>query len=147
MIYRCFFCLALLGLILTVMVGCGSGSKVVPVSGTVTVDGQPANDCIVNFQPKSTGGESPGPGASGKTDAEGHFVMKTVEGDNSREGATPGTNKVTIFWLDPANFDQEEGAAAPQPTAAPFKLPKSAGDGSMTFDVPADGTDSANFDL
>ncbi len=75
---------------LTVLVGCGgSGIGTVPAEGVITVDGQPMEGVMVVFNPDAEGGRA----ASGRTDAEGKYVLTTVE---NGDGALPGTYKVSV---------------------------------------------------
>jgi hypothetical protein len=79
--------------------GCGptySGPPLVPVEGTVTLDGKPLADATVTFIPT---GATMGQSSFGSTDTEGHFVLKTAEG---HAGAPAGRYKVVISkWLNP----------------------------------------------
>ncbi len=83
--------LMLCGIIaLVVLSGCGDGGpKVVPVEGTVKLDGKPLDKILVEFLPTSDGQRS-----FGETDNEGHFKLTTDDGE--RIGATVGTHKVTL---------------------------------------------------
>src|SRR5262245_53655961 len=63
--------------------GCGRKSNVVPVSGKVTVNGQPLANVAVNFGPL-TGGLDGAYASYGKTDADGRFTLKLV--DNGQPG-------------------------------------------------------------
>jgi hypothetical protein len=67
--------------------GCGKGPKLVPVSGTVTMDGQPLADAMVTF----TYTDHPRP-AAGRTDANGAFKLIY----NNRVGGPIGSAKVMI---------------------------------------------------
>jgi len=124
----CVFCL--------LAMGCGSKEKVVAVSGTVTMNGEPLLDCGVLFQ--RTGG---GISASGVTDAQGKFTLKTIE-DNRRNGVPPGEYSVYLGWTDPEA--SLEKTATPTP---PYQVPAQAANGSIKFTVPASGSDQANFAL
>jgi hypothetical protein len=69
--------------------GCAkSGTDVAPVSGRVTLDGQPLEFAILTFQPE---GKSP---ASGRTDKDGHYELLYKRGVM---GAPVGKNKVSIL--------------------------------------------------
>ena len=123
--------------------GCG-GDKydVVPVSGRVTLDGRPVSGARISFQPvaSGTGVLNAGPGSYGKTDAKGHFTLRTVQTD--KRGAVTGKHVVlmtTIVAQDNATDD------APMPVKK--ILPRKCFDGSMQFDVPEGGTDRADFEL
>lgn len=72
----------------TTLAGCTKGGlKLLPVSGTVTLDGQPVPDAAVLFIPVQGG-----PPASATTDAQGRFQLAT----NNQPGAVPGEHRVTI---------------------------------------------------
>ena len=83
--------LAVLPVLVATVMGCGQ-SPTVPVSGTVTLNGQPAADAEVIFTP------SQGRVASGATNAEGRFALST---NKSGDGAVPGDHKVTIVEYYP----------------------------------------------
>lgn len=80
---RCFVSLHCL-LVVGVLVGCGSGVKpevippLHPVTGKVTLDGQPVEKVAVTFVPAEN---NTGNGASGSTDAEGRFTLTYRTGD------------------------------------------------------------------
>ena len=73
-------------------IGCGGGSsdapELAPVSGIVTMAGQPKGDLNVTFYPES--GDRP---ATGVTGPDGTFTLSTL---NTGDGAPVGTNKVAI---------------------------------------------------
>jgi hypothetical protein len=119
--------------------GCGGGESfhLAPVSGQVTLDGSALANVSVNFQPAPG---TTGPASAGKTDAQGHFTLKTV-GKSAKEGAVPGKHIVTLTMSGPT--EMEDNAAG----SAGSQLPRNASDGSLSFDVPAAGTDQANFEL
>jgi hypothetical protein len=88
----------LLGLGLFLGAGCGAqdeGPKTYPVSGTVTLKGQPAEGVTVSFIPDS-GGQS----AVGVTDASGKYQLTTRKKD---DGAVPGRYKVTLAKYEGKN--------------------------------------------
>jgi hypothetical protein len=137
-----------LGVILALaLAGCGGVSfHSAPVSGKVTLDGNPMADVQVLFQPAGSESGNPGPGSQGITDARGRFTLRTVDG--SRKGAVPGKHKVILMYVDPNAPDEETGEGPDAEAAAPqFKLPPNARDGSLEFTVPEGGTDQANFEL
>jgi hypothetical protein len=81
-------------LLVTVMLGCGSGApkvNTVPVSGTVTLDGKPLKQAVVKFY-DVTGKNNP---SSGTTDDNGKFSL----GFASYKGAIPGSYKVTVEYF------------------------------------------------
>ena len=75
---------------LGVFTGCGDGGpKVVPVEGTVKLNGKPLDKILVEFLPTSDGQRS-----FAETDAEGHFKLTTDDG--KKNGATVGKHKITL---------------------------------------------------
>lgn len=127
---------AVVGIALTV-VGCGSEYAVVPVSGRVTLDGQPLDGAAVTFQP--TGGGNPGPGSYGRTDADGRYSLKMVTDDTP--GALPGKHMVTISTSGDSTETDDSGRLLSERVPSPYN------DLGVETDVPAGGTDAANFDL
>jgi len=148
------FCLvALVGL-----VGCpGGDSGTAPVSGTVTLDGQPVDGASVAFSPKSGDGQA----AAAMTNSEGRFEMAN--------GAAPGSYGVTVTKTaaaaptveDPRSRGGDLSAAdaeaiskmaeggedASTPTdMLPAKY-KSTDTSGLTAEVPAGGTDSIKLEL
>jgi hypothetical protein len=117
--------------------GCGS-SSVVPVSGRVTLNGQPLVGADVTFQPLRSRDvpRPPGTGSVGRTDTKGKFSLRMVQPD--RPGAVVGDHAVSINTL-------KGGSDAIPPAGQP--LPDIWRDGSRTFRVPAGGTTQANFDI
>jgi hypothetical protein len=139
---RHFYCL-----LVTVLVGClvplgcgGQDYELAPVSGRVTLKGKPIADLLVSFQPHQEGNATPGPGSFGRTDAEGYYSLKILD-EHSADGAVLGAHTVTI------KIDQPESALTDEVVAPSIMLPVHAVDGTLTFDVPPEGSDQANFDL
>lgn len=77
-------------LIIAVFAGCGGVDRppTAPVSGTVMVDGEPVEGAAVMFVP-----EKGGRPATGTTDAQGHFTLRTFE---EGDGAVLGKHQVAI---------------------------------------------------
>ncbi len=70
------------------VLGCGGGgAATAPVSGTVTLDGQPLSSVMVSFMPN--GG---GPAASALTDASGKYSLVTA----GKKGAVLGKHTVKV---------------------------------------------------
>ena len=88
--------------VVLVMSGCGGGAGPderparVAVSGTVLLEGKAVEGATVTFRSVSKG-----PGAIGKTDATGRFVLSTYE---SGDGAVPGKYNVGVSKI----VDEEE---------------------------------------
>lgn len=84
---------------LLALTGCGgSGIGTVPATGQILVDGQPMEGVMVIFNPTTEGGRA----ASGRTDAEGNFVLTTVE---NGDGALPGSYQVAVSKHENAEDD------------------------------------------
>lgn len=81
---------AMLGaLALVVSSGCGSDSpKTVPVTGTISYNGQPLTSGTVMLIPQEGGY-----GATGQIQADGTFQLTSFK---PNDGAAPGTYKVTV---------------------------------------------------
>src|SRR5687767_10703219 len=58
--------------------GCGQESALVPVSGTVTLDGKPVSGMIITFAPQ---GQTDGNGALGYVDDRGNFELTDSRGE------------------------------------------------------------------
>ncbi|MDG1875294.1 MAG: hypothetical protein P8J27_15375 [Mariniblastus sp.] len=82
-----------------VICGCGPSSGTIsPVSGKLTLDGEPMAGVEIIFSPKMVeGNANPGPYSVGTTDAAGDFTLKTRYGD---EGAVVGSHIVTMQYSD-----------------------------------------------
>jgi hypothetical protein len=133
---------ALLGLALVLALGCGS-RKVAPVSGKVTLNGKALAGATVTFQPIATSGIDAGDSSMGKTDAEGKYTLETSKG---ARGARVGKHRVSISLLE-----TQKGEGHPPRGGWPIKekIPSEYnGDKTtLSFDVPAGGTDKADFPL
>ena len=127
--------------------GCGGidHGKSGPVSGTVTADGKPLGNISVYFQPESKGTQSKemdtGMGSYAITDVEGKFELKFSDDDSP--GAIVGTHVVTLTDLDLEGDEEDDAGGGRRIGRIP---PKFAGE-THTFEVPAEGTTEANFDV
>ncbi|QDU22758.1 carboxypeptidase regulatory-like domain-containing protein [Urbifossiella limnaea] len=137
--------------------GCGGdGPKLAPVSGFVKVDDQPYPNAVVSFQPVGTKeNPSPGRGSSAVTDSNGHYTLYV---DTGERGAVVGKHKVRIQTKrdDPAAFydptvGSDDRGAAPVPKKGgkvdPIPAEWYSDKGGKDYDVPAGGTEQANFDI
>jgi hypothetical protein len=136
-----------LGLALLAVLGCGSGKKYAPVSGKVTLNGQPLANATVNFQPVAPPGSvEVAPGSSGKTNEKGEYTLTVATGE---KGAWVGEHRVLISSLDPKVGEGDERPPRggwPMKDKVPEKYrndPKH----MLTFTVPKGGTDKADFEL
>jgi hypothetical protein len=110
--------------------GCG-GDDVAPVSGQVTINGKPAADVRVIFQPLgSKENPTPGRGSYGKTDADGRYHLALVGKEQS--GAFVGPHRVELR----------------APVSGTMKIPKEYNyESKLRCDVPKGGTTTADFDV
>lgn len=105
---RVFACFALLSL---VFLGCSGSTgdpnrpKTVPVSGTVTHNGQPVDGAAIILVATSPNGR----GATGTTDAQGKITLTTFD---PGDGAIPGSYKVRISKTVLEGAPTEEESAA-----------------------------------
>lgn len=102
----------------TLLMGCGEGDfTTAPVSGTVTMNGQPVTGGTIMLTPIATGdSKMPGKGAAGRVQEDGSFVLMTYE---QGDGAIIG--KHSLAYVPPT---VTEGAANATPGTV-FKSPYS----------------------
>jgi hypothetical protein len=135
-----------LGLVLVLTFGCSSKSyQLTQVSGKVTLDGKPLPKASVTFAPMaSQENQAPGPTSHGETDADGRFTLNV---DPKTRAAVVGRCRVYITALQ-ANFpadDRDAGGPVKRvKDPVPEKYNKKT---ELIYDVPAGGTNQANFDL
>ena len=132
-------------LVILCLAGCGSGAgyKVVPVSGKITLDGQPLAGATVTFQPEASGKEgTAGPGSAAVTDAAGKFVLQTAEAKR-KPGAVVGKHTVRISGVQDQRAPDDDSARPQVKDPVPLRYR----DPGLPFDVPAAGTDKADFEL
>ena len=154
--------IVLFGIAVLSFVGCGDGS-IAPVSGKVTVDGEPVEGIRLVFSPMPIDDETdPGPWSSGLTNAAGEYSLETrykdngaVVGKHTVAFVYDGADKISIYreLLREAKADGDQaGMDAAKKLIADHNAlqksrPKSAGDYTEQFDVPSGGTNEANFEL
>jgi hypothetical protein len=92
------------GLLLAILTaGCNqSGLDLAPVTGVVTLNGQPVSEAGIMFQPVDA---AIGPPAYGATDENGHFELATV----NRPGAAIGEHRVAISKTESIAIPQRKG--------------------------------------
>jgi hypothetical protein len=103
--------LALAPLLLSACQPAETGPPLVPVAGTVTLDGRPLEGALVTLIPT---GETPGQAGSGRTDAEGRFKIVSLQ--DGRDGVAPGTHQVLVTKL----VNPDGSPYVPQPGEGPM---------------------------
>jgi len=125
-----------------VIVGCDSRPYgLAPVSGVVTLDGKPIEKARVSFQPQGST-TNPGPGSYAFCDASGRYELKTIRDE---PGAVPGPHAVRITSPRPRGDSASDSDIGPE-----FKdpiPPRYNYRTELTFTVPEEGSDSADFEL
>jgi hypothetical protein len=122
--------------------GCSpSPFNLVPVSGSVSLDGQPLAGGIVNFQPIVAGpGANAGPGSTARIGPDGRYTLATIRGE---PGAVVGKHRVKIY-----SYNAETATHSPNGERERERVPPRYNYSSnVTFDVPTAGTDKADFEL
>jgi hypothetical protein len=119
-------------------VGCGQ-SETVEVTGTVTLNGQPAEQAEVMFNPKAAGRF-----AIGVTDASGKFTLSTAK---PNDGALPGEYVVTLAEYYPP----DKPPALPRGGGLlPSRFPPQFGDPAkspLTANIERGGKNDFQFDV
>ncbi|NBR06778.1 MAG: hypothetical protein EBT92_13535 [Planctomycetes bacterium] len=145
------YSLIIIGLLAIQMnIGCSDSRKFAPVSGVVTLDGKPYGLGVVSFQPIGTKDDpNPGRGSSAFTDANGKFSLKC---DSTIDGAIIGKHLVRIMSRSEGATSIKPGTSSPDGAPSSKKFadpipPEWNGESKVEFEVPAGGTDKANFDI
>jgi hypothetical protein len=134
----------LVSIVVLSFIASGCHSDIVPVSGRVTLDGQPLPGAIVTFQPVREPSAEP-PTATGSvavTDDQGRYQLRLV--DPERPGALVGDHTVTIATAAATSAVAESSDSE---SSDAERLPESWRDGSQRYTVPAGGASDANFDI
>ncbi len=129
------------------MAGCAdsSGPKTVPAKGTLTIDGQPADNVQINLVPADAS-LSP---ASGNV-AKGSFEL--FSGAQGKSGASPGKYKLTLRQLT-SGEDQaamyKSGKKGPPPAPKPTFPEKylQADTSDKEVEIPASGTSALKIEI
>jgi hypothetical protein len=87
--------LGVISLSALVAAGCGSGPKLIPVNGTVTINGKPLEGAVIQFVPDST--NTTGQLAEDVTGPTGNYKAMTKR----RSGVIPGKYRVVISKAPP----------------------------------------------
>jgi hypothetical protein len=121
-------------LLALLLAGCGGGYA--PVSGRVTLDGQPAQGVRVSFVPVFDSTTESASNSSGLTDAEGRYTLRAINPPGN--GAVAGKHRVFLTKLGTS------APGAPPPELLPERYNTAS---ELEFQVPAGGTSAANFGL
>lgn len=125
--------------------GCGSSEfDLAPVSGIVTLDGKPVAGARVIFEPQRTGQDalSAGPGSDGLTSEDGRYSLVTSVGE--QPGAVVGAHTVMISTYMAKSDRSRDASTVVRKEEIP---PRYLEPGAIAFDVPAGGSEHADFDL
>jgi hypothetical protein len=135
---------ALIAALVLTAAGCGRAPyQVAPVSGRVTLNGQPLAKAHVHFAPVGTRDHNPGPTSQGLTDAQGRFSLRL---DNPPQpGAVVGRSRVFITAGGAATAGpQPDGGGKRTRERLPARYHRET---VLEFEVPAGGTEKADFAL
>lgn len=149
---------ALLLILVALVSGCGRKSHP-PVSGKVTMDGEPVPSIRVVFSPVgSAAAPVPGPYSTAVTDEQGNYTLATRHGD---AGAVAGPHRVGIDYEESNGLIDLQGelveASAESKASIQKKIDelrvllksriKVPANSIFPFEVPKEGTSSADFEL
>ncbi|WP_437222754.1 Ig-like domain-containing protein [Planctomicrobium sp. SH661] len=116
--------------------------KYVPVSGTITLAGNPVPGVTVVFVPRGDGTSAiTGELSSGLTDDNGRFTLKTPTG---LKGAKVGPHQVSVIEDEPIPEPNQLLQTIRKPGRIPRRYEK---EGALSFEVPERGTSQADFVL
>ncbi len=128
--------------LMAVAIGCGPGGPAtVPVTGKITIGGQPANNVSISFIPETAGA----PTASG-TANNGTYTLYT--GVDGKPGAVVGKYKVTLAAQGASDEAAYRSGKAPgtgslpfpaeyaDPTKTPLTKEVTASGGAIDIEVP-----------
>ncbi len=124
------------------MLGCSRGPQytLVPVQGSIKIDGAPAANILVQFMPDASRGTA-GPSSTGTTDSQGRFELTTVD---QRPGASVGSHVVVLIDLDEDRPEQGEESTKPARLSSAYATEKggvkvSVAEGqSIDLDIPSE---------
>src|SRR5262245_51354288 len=107
--------------LLAALVGvAGCGVKRIPTSGTVTLDGQPMKEGVLQFIPDVSKGNNLRLGCSGPiSNGRWNLVTSGMDRADTGTGAPVGWFKVT--YTHPTEGDKEPGASAAPRVAAKYR--------------------------
>lgn len=122
--------------------GCDSSPRLVPVSGTITVKGKPAEGAILMFHPA----EPKNATGSAVAEADGNFTV--VSG--GEPGLVQGKYQITVIWPDPSKKPTQAqimmGTAEPGPDLLKDKY-SSKDSSSLSAEITSSSTKLAPLEL
>jgi len=125
------------------VIGCGSDYELVPVSGTISLNGKPLPDAIILTQPiGSQENLTPGPGSFARTDANGRFTLELQSED--RVGAVPGECRIKIREAGEARPSSDDTFSRRDLYS---RIPPDYLEGLVKYTIGEEGTDAMDFDL
>lgn len=134
--FRHFVACGIVLLLMPQLTGCTPGRNSAPVSGKVTLNGEPQEGIFIYFEPELPKDIDPQIGLSksyGKTDTEGRFELNFMDADKDRSGALVGKHVVTA---DDERTFEDRG-----------KKSRVRRGWKVSFEVPQSGTTDAEFEL
>lgn len=126
-------------LFVVLLAGCSGGERLAPVSGKVTMNGQPLVLGSVVFHPDAEKGNTRTEEVRGQLGADGKYEMKV----GTRSGAPAGWYKVTIHAF-PAPGPEQKGPPEPLGDER-YRDPAKSGLSVQVVDNPATG--AYDFDI
>jgi len=121
---------ALVASTLLAVAGCGGGPKLYPVTGTITMNGEPLADAAVQFLPNSTDGSALP--AEGMTGPDGKYTLLT----GAESGAAAGTYQVAVTKagdVSSSAFPDDPSMALMAPDGAGAKKKKATKGGPIEY--------------
>jgi hypothetical protein len=140
----------IVSLTLFIAVGCGKPYKTAAVSGRVTLDNKPLAKASITFIPMATKENmAPGPTAHALNDDDGRYTLGI---DKDTNGAVVHRCRIyitTLYLGAVMPIDNDKDGGPPVLVKRPKdKVPERYNARTeLIFDVPAGGTDQANFEL
>ncbi|MEX2141130.1 MAG: hypothetical protein WD894_17825 [Pirellulales bacterium] len=132
--------------IISSAIGCGQDPhRLAPVSGAVTLDSKPLAGALVSYLPVAKPGTMPAVTSRGITDDQGNYTLTTSD---DRPGAVVGRHIVRIKTSRAPGDGSTEVLEGQTVTQAPERVPAKYNlRTELSFDVPEEGADQANFQL
>lgn len=105
-------------LLFSTMHGCSEPTvELIPVSGIVKIDGEPANGIMVMFVPNTLDETVVAPTSQALSNDEGKFELYTLQNE---KGAVPGAHRVSLIDTFEERVPQGEVATQPPRLATKF---------------------------